>query len=158
MNNDEMLKTLPAHVQAVMQQKMTTQTEAVQQATDSASIPAEGIAQAAGNVFEKIEHGIETAAKDVAHGLTKFFSFVHVIEKIFADSKQAEPEVKQLLGEVLQDVAPFVSLIKPVIASGGKNLIEDAGALETLISVSKKLVDTFETAIPAIEKNFNNLS
>lgn len=158
MDNNEMLKTLPAHVQAVMQQKMTAQTEVVQQATDGASIPAQAVAQATENVFEKIGHGIETAAKDVAHGITRFFSFVHVIEKIFADSKQAEPEVKQLLGEVLQDVAPFVALIKPVIESGGKNLIEDAGALETLISVSKKLVNTFETAIPAIEKNFNNLS
>lgn len=154
MDNKEMMKALPVHVQAVMLQKMPTEKEDVGQTTEGASVPVE----ATGNIFEKIGHAVETGAKDVAHGIVKFFSFVHVLEKIFADSKQAEPEVKQLLGEVLQDVAPFVALIKPVIASGGKNLVEDAGALESLITIAEKLVNTFEKAVPAIEKNFNNLS
>jgi hypothetical protein len=150
MDNQTMLKTLPDSVSAIMRDRME------QHSMSANAVPQPDNTQSE-NPLEKVGHFFESAGKDIVKGIAKVFSFVSVMEKLFSDSKQAEPQVKQLIGEVLSDVAPFVALMKPIIASGGENIIADASALAELISVSKKLIATFETAIPLIEKNFNNL-
>src|SRR4030088_2121832 len=100
------------------------------------------------NVFQKIEAGVVTVAKDIAHGVVYPVEFLVKAEKVIASAIQDQPEIKAVVLNMIKQAQGVIADSISVAAGKGIDLAADAKALADAEAFFGYFKSTF---IPLVE-------
>lgn len=103
------------------------------------------------NPFATIGHGLETAAKDVAHVCEEIVHVATDIVAVLEDTQKLTPAFKTELAMLIADVQPIAGVLSPVIAANGTNIALDLAAIAPTLADIKKLVADFISFLPTLK-------
>lgn len=107
------------------------------------------------NVFTVIGHGIEVAAKDVAHAVVDVIEFLPKATAVLASAIKDQPEVKSAVIDLVKQAATVIADLGADAASKGFDLASD----EKTLADAEVFFAYFQTTfIPLVEKLYSEVA
>lgn len=106
------------------------------------------------NVFEKVGHGIEVAAKDVAHVVVAPISFIVKTEKVIASAIKYDTSLRAEIISLITSAEKVVGDLSTVVSEKGFNLAHDSQALADAEAFFLEFKNKF---IPLVEEAYSEL-
>lgn len=104
------------------------------------------------NIFENIGHGVEVAAKDVAHVAVEVVDFLPHAVALLDDAIAHEADVKTLVVNLVKQATGVFTAGTVAITDKGVNLTADAATLAAAEAFFTYLKDTFLPSAEALYK------